>query len=129
MNKRLINWFEIPCPPIWIAPAAFMKPPSPSSMQARGDGRPMHMALFPYADAPATGGALLACPEARPGDHGVVIYLDGGADLAVPLARAVAAGGTVLMPKTELSPEIGFIAMFADSEGNRIGLHSPGRGA
>lgn len=85
----------------------------------------MRMAVFPYAD-PATGGALMACPDGKPGDHGVVIYLDGGDDLAVPLARAVEAGATVLMPKTELSPEIGFIAMFADSEGNRIGLHAGG---
>jgi predicted enzyme related to lactoylglutathione lyase len=59
----------------------------------------------------------------------VVIYLHGGDDLSVPLACAVAAGATVLMPRTELSPEIGCIAMFADSEGNRIGLHSPGREA
>ena len=87
----------------------------------------MRMAVFPYAD-PATGGALMACPDGKPGDHGVVIYLDGGDNLAVPLARAVEAGATVLMPKTEISPEIGFIAMFADSEGNRIGLHSPGAG-
>ena len=125
MNKP-INWFEIPVADLARA-QRFYEATFAIDMQ-REDMGPMRMALFPYVE-PATGGALLACPDARPGDHGVVIYLDGGTDLAVPLARAVAAGGTVLMPKTELSPEIGFIAMFADSEGNRIGLHSPGRGA
>ncbi|MCK6395144.1 hypothetical protein [Zoogloea sp.] len=57
----------------------------------------------------------------------MVIYLDGGDDLSIPLARAQAAGGKVLMPPTRLSPEIGSIAMLADSEGNRIGLHAPAR--
>ncbi|TXG88486.1 MAG: VOC family protein [Zoogloea sp.] len=124
--QRLINWFEIPVRDLDRArrfyEATFAVELKPEVMEG------MHMAVFP-CDAPATGGALLACPEGKPGDHGVVIYLHGGDDLSVPLARAVAAGATVLMPRTELSPEIGSIAMFADSEGNRIGLHSPGREA
>ena len=124
--QRLINWFEIPVRDLDRArrfyEATFAVELKPEVMEG------MHMAVFP-CEAPATGGALLACPEGKPGDHGVVIYLHGGDDLSVPLARAVAAGATVLMPITELSPEIGFIAMFADSEGNRIGLHSPGRKA
>ena len=124
--QRLINWFEIPVRDLDRArrfyEATFAVELKPEVMEG------MHMAIFP-CDAPATGGASLACPEGKPGDHGVVIYLHGGDDLSVPLARAVAAGATVLMPRTELSPEIGSIAMFADSEGNRIGLHSPGRGA
>ena len=124
--QRLINWFEIPVRDLDRArrfyEATFAVELKPEVMEG------MHMAVFPCA-APATGGALLACPEGKPGDHGVVIYLHGGDDLSVPLARAVAAGATVLMPRTELSPEIGCITMFADSEGNRIGLHSPGREA
>ena len=122
MNKP-INWFEIPVADLARA-QRFYEATFAIDMQ-REDMGSLRMTLFPYAE-PATGGALIACPEGKPGDHGVVIYLDGGNDLAVPLARAVEAGATVLMPKTEISPEIGFIAMFADSEGNRIGLHSPG---
>jgi hypothetical protein len=30
----------------------------------------------------------------------------------------------IIVPKTEISPEYGFMAVFIDSEGNRIGLHS-----
>jgi hypothetical protein len=123
--KRLINWFEIPVADLERARRFYETTFAVTLTVEETCG--LRMAVFPYAE-PATGGALLACPDGKPGDHGVVIYLDGGDDLAVPLARAVAAGGTVLMPKTELSPEIGFIAMFADSEGNRIGLHSPGAG-
>jgi predicted enzyme related to lactoylglutathione lyase len=123
--QRLINWFEIPVTDLDRA-CRFYEATFAITLKVE-EMCGMRMAVFPYAD-PATGGALIACPDGKPGDHGVVIYLDGGDDLAVPLARAVEAGATVLMPKTEISPEIGFIAMFADSEGNRIGLHSPGAG-
>jgi uncharacterized protein len=34
------------------------------------------------------------------------------------------AGGRVVMPKTQISPDIGYMAFFADSEGNRVALHS-----
>ena len=51
-------------------------------------------------------------------------YLNGGADLAVVLDRVANAGGTVIQEKTEVSPEIGYMAIIDDSEGNRIHLHS-----
>jgi hypothetical protein len=35
-----------------------------------------------------------------------------------------AAGGKILVPKTEISPDYGFMAVFLDTEGNRIALHS-----
>ena len=33
-------------------------------------------------------------------------------------------GGQVAMPKTHISPEIGYMAFFIDSEGNKVALHS-----
>jgi hypothetical protein len=84
----------------------------------------MKLAVFPYAED-ATGGALCKHPQYKPAaSGGVVIYLDGGDDLAVPLGRAVAAGGQVVMPKTLITPEIGYMGFFKDSEGNTIALHS-----
>jgi hypothetical protein len=38
--------------------------------------------------------------------------------------RIEAAGGTIILPKTEISPEYGYMAVFLDTEGNRIALHS-----
>jgi hypothetical protein len=32
----------------------------------------------------------------------------------------------VQMPKTQISPEIGYMAFFTDSEGNAVALHSNG---
>ena len=42
------------------------------------------------------------------------------------LDKIESAGGKVLMAKTAISPEIGHMAFFEDSEGNKIGLHSQG---
>jgi hypothetical protein len=40
------------------------------------------------------------------------------------LDKIVAAGGRIVVPKTEISPEYGYMAVFIDSEGNRVALHS-----
>ncbi len=121
--KRVLNWFEIPVADLERATRFYESVFAVRLRQEEMHG--MRMAVFPY-EHPATGGALLACSEAKPGDHGALLYLDGGKDLSAPLGRVVPAGGRVLMEKMLIAPEIGHIAMFADSEGNRIGLHSPG---
>lgn len=43
--------------------------------------------------------------------------------MAVLLACVEKAGGKVVMPKTSLG-ENGFMAIFKDTEGNRVALHS-----
>ncbi len=60
----------------------------------------------------------------RPSENGVLIYLNAGDDLNPMLTRAEVGGGQVLMPKTKISDEVGFMAVFRDTEGNRIALHS-----
>ncbi len=44
--------------------------------------------------------------------------LNGGEDLSEPLSRVENAGGKIVMPKTKINDEIGYMAMFIDSEGN-----------
>ena len=55
---------------------------------------------------------------------GVLIYLNGNPDVQLVLDKVEAAGGKIMVPKTQISPEYGFMAVFVDTEGNRIGLHS-----
>ncbi len=55
---------------------------------------------------------------------GPLVYLNGNPDLQLILDRVEAAGGKIMVPKTEISPEYGYMAVIIDSEGNRIGLHS-----
>jgi predicted enzyme related to lactoylglutathione lyase len=54
----------------------------------------------------------------------VLIYLNGNPDVQNILDKVEAAGGKISMPKTEISPEYGHMALFIDTEGNRIGIHS-----
>ena len=53
-----------------------------------------------------------------------MIYLNGNPDVQNILDKVEAAGGKIEVPKTVISPEYGDMAIFIDTEGNRIGLHS-----
>ena len=56
--------------------------------------------------------------------EGPLIYLNGNPDVQNVLGTVEAAGGKVTVPKTEISPEYGYMGVFIDTEGNRIALHS-----
>ena len=56
--------------------------------------------------------------------EGPLIYLNGNPDVQNILDKVEAAGGKIMVPKTEISPEYGFMAVILDTEGNRVGLHS-----
>ena len=55
---------------------------------------------------------------------GPLVYLNGNPDVQIILDRIEAAGGKIIVPKTKISDEYGYMAVFIDTEGNRIGLHS-----
>jgi predicted enzyme related to lactoylglutathione lyase len=55
------------------------------------------------------------------GNNGVFVYLNGKYDLDTTLDRAVSAGGVVILPKTAMG-DWGCYAIFADTEGNHLGL-------
>lgn len=118
----LINWFEIPVTDIERA-IRFYEAVLDKKL-TRQDMQGFKMAMFPYPEG-GTGGALCQHPQYQPAPSGgVVIYLDGGDDLDKPLGRVVGAGGQVVMPKTLITPEIGYMGFFKDTEGNVIALHS-----
>ena len=60
----------------------------------------------------------------KPTTDGAVVYLNAGNDLQPMLDKVEQNGGQVIVPKTEISPEMGFFALFIDTEGNKLGLHS-----
>jgi len=87
----------------------------------------IRMRMFPLADPmKGTGGAVVESGGFhRPSlTDGPLIYLNGNPDLQHILDKVDAAGGSVMVPKTEISPEYGFMAVIIDPEGNRIGFHS-----
>jgi len=82
------------------------------------------MALFPFSDnAAGISGALAKGDVYKPSLQGVVIYFY-TTDIDKTLDRVVDNGGQILYPKTS-NGDLGFVAEFADSEGNRIALHQP----
>ena len=79
--------------------------------------------MFPAGRSDA-GGALIQDSHRKPSSEGTLIYLDAGEKLDVCVDRIRGAGGTLLMPKTDIG-DPGFIAVFRDTEGNSVALHSP----
>ncbi len=117
-----IHWFEIPVADIDRA-QRFYETLLSRSMRREQMG-PQTLAVFEYGDG--IGGALLQSAAApKPGTDGALVYLNAKPSLDAVLSRARELGATVLQDKLELPRDIGFIAQIVDSEGNRIGLHSP----
>lgn len=117
-----INWFEIPAANLERA-TSFYETILAAKLTMDTSFPGMRMALFPYQE-PGVGGCLIEFEQAKPNADGVRIYLNGGDDLAAILDRVPPAGGQVVMPKTLIRAEIGYIGLLRDSEGNIIGLHS-----
>ncbi|SEA48389.1 VOC family protein [Variovorax sp. YR216] len=117
-----INWFEIPVADMDRA-QVFYERLLGRTLRRETFGGDL-MAVFPY-DEPASGGCLTAGPNhAAAAGSGIRIYLDCMPSIDAALTRAVAAGGQVVMPKSELPAGMGFIAHLRDTEGNEVGLHA-----
>ncbi|MCL4105941.1 UNVERIFIED_CONTAM: hypothetical protein GTU68_012579 [Idotea baltica] len=80
------------------------------------------MAFFPSNGG--IGGAVVSGPGSIPNENGPLVYLNGGKDLEEVLSKVEDAGGRVIMPKTPINKDDGFFAIFIDSEGNKLALHS-----
>ncbi|WP_308561220.1 VOC family protein [uncultured Klebsiella sp.] len=119
--KSVINWFEIPVTDMERAIAFYAPVMQVSFRREKMDCA--DLAVFPY-DEPATGGALAKFDGITPSAQGAIIYLH-TADLAATLARVAIAGGECVFGPVDLGQDIGTIALFTDSEGNRVGLHQP----
>jgi predicted enzyme related to lactoylglutathione lyase len=85
----------------------------------------LKMALIPMDSREGVGGSLVYGESYEPSVKGSLVYLNAGNDLNEMLGRVEKAGGKVLMDKKQITPEIGYMALILDSEGNRIALHSP----
>jgi len=121
--KNAINWFEIPVNDYERAKKFYSQVIGMDIIDHHMDEKNMKYGVFPYDMENGTGGALVKMEGMNPSMEGATIYLNGGDDLSAPLSRIEAAGGKILMPKTDIQ-ENGFIAQFTDTEGNRVALHS-----
>ena len=117
-----INWFEIPANNLQRACDFYGKVLDQEVHKQDINGLTMG---FLHNGQDGVGGAVVSCEGYTPTADGALVYLNGGEDLSVPLGRVEDAGGQVVLPKTKISDEVGFMAMFIDSEGNKLAFHSP----
>lgn len=124
-NKRqhAVSWFEIPATDLHRA-TAFYQTIFGIEMVDFELPNGLKMALFPTGEN-GVGGAICQHKDFYfPGNKGPVVYLNANPDLQTVLSKIESAGGKVLVPKTQISPENGFMAVYEDCEGNRMALHS-----
>lgn len=124
--KDAISWFEIPVADLNRA-AKFYEAIFGIELITL-DMPEYKMRVFPVDDQ-MTGvtGALVDASSAfhKPSaTDGPLLYLNGNPDVQNILDKVESAGGKIVVPKTEISPEYGYMAVFIDTEGNRVGLHS-----
>ena len=81
------------------------------------------MGVFPN-EAGEVSVVLIKGKDYKPTTDGAMLYLNAGKDLQVALNKITENGGEVLLPKTLIDPQMGYYAVFLDTEGNKIGLHS-----
>lgn len=116
-----VNWFEIPVTDFTRAKkfyetllgAEIMEVPFPNGKYG----------MLPADMEKGVGGGLVQGEGFEPSDKGTIVYLNGGEDLSGSLSRVEQAGGKIVMPKTSIGQN-GFMAIFIDTEGNKVALHS-----
>ena len=118
--KHFINWFEIPASNIERAVSFYNR-----IFDLKMDTDEMNgysMAFFPVESG--VGGAIMCGEGSVPSQHGPLLYLNGGENLDKVLLKVEDAGGKVIMQKQKINEENGYFALFIDSEGNKMALHS-----
>lgn len=122
-NVNALNWFEISVTDIARAKKFYESIFGIQMHQEEMMG--MQMAYFPYEDMNGkVAGALVQSENHKPSMDGAKIYLNGNPDLDNALSKVEAAGGQIIMPKTFIADNVGYMAFFIDSEGNNVALHS-----
>jgi predicted enzyme related to lactoylglutathione lyase len=120
-----INWFEIPVTDLPRA-ARFYETVLAAKLNITCVGPATSepsMAIFNNA-AGQSAGCLLISDAAKPTSDGVLVYLYAGPSIQQAIDRIVPAGGKVVLDKLELPNQLGYIARFIDTEGNRVALHA-----
>ena len=123
-HENSLNWFEIPATDISRA-QKFYETIFSIKMDAMPEMMGMKMASFPAEMGNGkVAGAVAQSPNHKPGMDGAVVYLNANPSIDAVIGKIEQAGGKMIMPKMQISPEIGYMAFFVDTEGNRMALHA-----
>lgn len=122
-NSNAINWFEIPATDIDRA-RKFFETIFETKMQPLPAGA---LKMFTFEYVPGSGkvaGAIIEHEDYKPSNDGCLLYLNANPEIEKVIDRIESAGGKIIIPKTQISPEIGYMCVFTDTEGNRLALHA-----
>lgn len=123
MDQNMVSWFEIPVTNMERA-KSFYDTVFSIKIQIQDFGGTL-MGWFPFIEGKlGASGSLIQNEAYEPSESkGVLIYFS-TEDINSEINKVEAAGGKIIQPKTQISPDIGYMALFIDCEGNRIALHS-----
>jgi predicted enzyme related to lactoylglutathione lyase len=122
-DSNALNWFEV-CVTDMARAKKFYETVFGVTLED-WDLPGMQMSIFPGVQgAGKVSGGLVKSESHIPSMDGCVIYLNADPDLSDALSRVESSGGSILMPKTLISEENGYMAFFSDTEGNRMAMHS-----
>ena len=122
-KENSLNWFEISVIDIKRA-IKFYETIFEIKME-QSEMMGMKMAFFPSENMNGkVSGSLVQGSMHKPSANGAKIYLNGNPDLSQALSKIEPGGGKVVMPKTKITDDLGYMAFFEDSEGNTVALHS-----
>lgn len=122
--SNIIQWFEIPTTDMARA-KNFYENILALELNEMQTPAGLKMAIFP-SEENEVGGALTHHPDFyKAGQQGALIYLNANPDLQDVLDRVEEQHhGEIVVPKTQITEEHGYMAVILDSEGNRIALMS-----
>lgn len=125
INHNVVGWFEIPVTDMERA-IKFYESVLGFEL-SRNQMGPLDMAWFPYFEnSTGSGGTLVCHPDFyKPSADGTLVYFTAfSGDLEIELSRVEEAGGKILSPRKLIAEGYGYMALFLDTEGNRVALHS-----
>jgi predicted enzyme related to lactoylglutathione lyase len=124
IHKNAVSWIEIPATDLDRAQKFYEEILQVSLIKM--DFPNLKMRILPIEDPMGIGGALVnTAGFHRPSaTDGPLVYLNANPDVQLVLDRVEKAGGKILVPKTMISPDYGYMGVILDSEGNRIAFHS-----
>jgi len=127
MKQNVFGWIEIPVSDMDRA-IKFYRTVFGFDLHRNQMGE-LEMAWFPSTEdqnVPGAAGSLVYHKEFyKPSQDGALVYFSSpSGDAEKELSKVEAAGGKILVPKKQISPDVGYMGIFIDSEGNRVAIHS-----
>ena len=124
MMNNMVGWFEIPVLDMERA-KIFYETVFNIKIHIE-DFKVLKMGWFPWEEGkPGAAGSLVFHKEwYKPSErYGPLLYFSSD-DVQNEIAKIESSGGKIIQPKTLIKEDIGYMAVFLDTEGNRIALHS-----